>query len=412
MKIKQLEINSFRGFDNLNLELNRNQPTVFIGINGAGKSTILDCLAILLSLLTAKIENPQSSLPSFNETDIKNGSRETYNEIAISFDDSQEFRWSLTKVLEGEEKGISDDFAELEVLIKKIPDASLPVRVYYPTNRAVFDIPLRIRQQHSFEPKTALDEALTGGQINFRRFFEWFRYREDLENENFKYKPAEYPDRQLEAVRTAISQLLDGFSNLRIQRLPLRMTVEKQGQEIIIDRLSDGEKCLLAMVGDLARRLAIANPNLDNPLGGSGIVLIDEIELHLHPQWQREIVPKLTGTFPNCQFIITTHSPQVISHLQPESIYILESTSEGIIVKRPQSSFGRNSDRILEDLMATPARPQEIKENLLELFQLIEKGDLEKAKEMRQNIVDKIGADEPELVKAGVSIRRKEILNR
>jgi len=412
MKVKQLQINSFRGFEHLNLEFNQNQPTVFIGINGAGKSTILDCLAVLLSLLTAKIENSQKLPLSFNETDIKNGSLSTHNEIAISFDNSQDFRWSLSKVMEGEEKGISDDLAELEALIKKISETSLPVIVYYPTNRAVFEIPLRIKNKHSFEPKTALDEALTGGQINFRRFFEWFRHREDLENENFKYKPEEYPDRQLEAVRTAISQLLDGFSNLRIQRLPLRMTVEKQGQEIIIDRLSDGEKCLLAMVGDLARRLAIANPNLDNPLGGSGIVLIDEIELHLHPQWQREIVPKLTGTFPNCQFIITTHSPQVISHLQPESIYILEPTAEAIIVKRPQSSFGRNSDRILEDLMATPARPQEIKENLLELFQLIEKGDLEKAKEMRQNIVDKIGGDEPELIKAGVSIRRKEILNR
>lgn len=412
MKVKKLQINSFRGFDNLNLEFNQNQPTVFIGINGAGKSTILDCLAILLSLLTVKIEHSQNLPLSFNETDIKHGSLSTHNEIAISWEDSQEFRWSVSKVMEGKEKNISDDFYQLEALVKKIPEASLPVIVYYPTNRAVFDIPLRIKNKHSFEPKTALDEALTGGQINFRRFFEWFRHREDWENEIFKYKPEEYPDRQLETVRMAISQLLDGFTNLRIQRLPLRMTVEKQGQEIIIDRLSDGEKCLLAMVGDLARRLAIANPNLDNPLAGSGVVLIDEIELHLHPQWQREIVPKLIGTFPNCQFIITTHSPQVISHLKPESIYILESTSEGIIVKRPQSSFGRNSDRILEDLMATPARPQEIKENLLELFELIEKGDLEKAKEMRQNIVDKIGGDEPELVKAGISIRRKEILNR
>jgi predicted ATP-binding protein involved in virulence len=408
MKIKELQINSFRGFDSLNLEFNRNQPTVFIGINGAGKSTILDCLAILLSLLTVKIENSQNSLLSFNETDIKNGSLSTHNEIAIYWEDFEEFRWSLSQNFEVEEK----DIRELEALVNKIRNTSLPVIVYYPTNRVVFEIPLRIKNKHSLEPKTALDEALTGGQINFRRFFEWFRHREDLENEFYKYKPEEYPDRQLEAVRTAISQLLDGFTNLRIQRLPLRMTVEKQGKEIVIDRLSDGEKCLLAMVGDLARRLAIANPILDNPLVGRGVVLIDEIELHLHPQWQREIVPKLIGTFPNCQFIITTHSPQVISHLKPESIYILESTSEGIIVKRPQSSFGRNSDRILEDLMATPARPQEIKENLLELFQLIEKGDLKKAKEMRQNIVDKIGADEPELVKAGVSIRRKEILNR
>lgn len=71
------------------------------------------------------------------------------------------------------------------------------------------------------------------------------------------------------------------------------MTVEKQGQELIIAQLSDGEKCLLAMVGDLARRLAIAKPGLSDSLQGNGVVLIDEIELHLHPQWQRQMVPAL-----------------------------------------------------------------------------------------------------------------------
>jgi predicted ATP-binding protein involved in virulence len=136
------------------------------------------------------------------------------------------------------------------------------------------------------------------------------------------------------------------------------MTVKKQGQELIVNQLSDGEKCSLAMVGDLARRLAITNPGLRNPLEGSAVVLIDEIELHLHPKWQREIIPALTRTFPNCQFIITTHSPQVISQVKPDGIYILEATPEGIVAKQPESSFGRDSNRILEDLMDVSERPQ------------------------------------------------------
>jgi predicted ATP-binding protein involved in virulence len=86
--------------------------------------------------------------------------------------------------------------------------------------------------------------------------------------------------------------------------------------------LSDGEKCLLAMVGDLARRLAIANPDYPDALQGEAIVLIDEIELHLHPSWQRNIIPALKRTFPKCQFIITTHSPQVLSYIQPKNIYL------------------------------------------------------------------------------------------
>ncbi|MGK7925878.1 MAG: AAA family ATPase, partial [Spirulina sp.] len=133
-------------------------------------------------------------------------------------------------------------------------------------------------------------------------------------------------------------------------------------------------------------------------------------ELHLHPQWQREIIPALTLTFPNCQFIVTTHSPQVASHVKPENIYVLESTPDGIIARHPESSFGRDSNQILEDIMDTPARPQSIKNDLLELFRLLDRNQLDEAKQLRQEIIDKIGIDEPELVKAGVLMRRKEIL--
>jgi predicted ATP-binding protein involved in virulence len=190
------------------------------------------------------------------------------------------------------------------------------------------------------------------------------------------------------------------------------MTITKQGQELIVNQLSDGEKCLLALAGDLARRLAIANPGLADPLQGSGVVLIDEIELHLHPAWQRKVIPALTDTFRNCQFIVTTHSPQVLSQVKPDGIYILERTDEGMVAMRPESSYGRDSNRILEDLMDVPKRPQEIKDRLLELFRLIDKGDLDAAKQLRQQLEDEIGYDEPEFVSADVLMRRKEILKR
>lgn len=77
-------------------------------------------------------------------------------------------------------------------------------------------------------------------------------------------------------------------------------------------QLSDGEKCTLALFGDIARRLAIANPSLDDPLQGDGVVLIDELELHMHTSWQRKVISMLKKTFPNIQFIITTHSPQIL----------------------------------------------------------------------------------------------------
>jgi predicted ATP-binding protein involved in virulence len=199
---------------------------------------------------------------------------------------------------------------------------------------------------------------LSEKSITFDSFFKWFRNIEDLENEKIR-DDANYQDKQLVAVRNAIHTLIPEFDDLRVKRNPLKMTVNKNGQELSINQLSDGEKCLLAMVGDIARRLAIANPSLDDPLQGEGIVLIDEIELHLHPQWQHKIIHRLTKTFPNCQFIVTTHSPQVLSHVQPENIYILQSTPDGIIASDPESSYGRDSNQILENVMGVSAYPED-----------------------------------------------------
>ncbi|MEH2027889.1 AAA family ATPase [Nostoc sp.] len=418
MKVKRLQMQFFRGIGNLTLDFHQTEPTILIGINGVGKSSVLDCITILLSRFTSPIQSSTASGRIFTKEDVTNRRLITRNEITISVD-SQEVIWSLTKWKQRSGKYAGSSLMDLRKLLEKVqqelrsnPKLNLTVIIYYDVNRAVLDIPLRIRRKkYSSEQIHAYDQALTGGKIDFRFFFEWFRNQEDLENESLRDNPNDR-DKLLETVRKAIYLLLPEFSNLRVRRSPLRMTVKKQGQELIINQLSDGEKCLLAMVGDLARRLAIANPGLPDPLQGDGVVLIDEIELHLHPKWQREIIPALTRTFPNCQFIVTTHSPQVISQVKPEGIYILEKTDEGVVAKRPESSFGRDSNRILEDLMDVPARPQEIKESLLELFRLIDAGNLEGARQLRQQLANEIGADEPEFVKADVLIRRKEIINR
>ncbi|WP_445176383.1 AAA family ATPase [Microcoleus sp.] len=405
MKVKRLKMKSFRGISDLTLEFDTDEPTVFIGINGVGKSSILECLAILLSWLTKRIQTPPTNGRSFKEDDIKKGCKETHNEITISINDWPEVVWSLTKVSKGRSKDTSSNLGDLKRVVEHIhrqldatSSAALPLAVYYPTNRAVLDIPLKIRTKHSFEQITAYDEVLTGGQIDFRRFFEWFRDREDLENELRLNNSNEYRDRELEAVRYAIENLLDGWSNLRVRRSPLRMTVNKGDDELIINQLSDGEKYLLALAGDLARRLAIANPNPKfNPLKGSGVVLIDEIELHLHPKWQRAIIPNLKKTFPNCQFIITTYLPQVISDLK--WVHLLRSTSEGIAIDRVPS-FGKDSNRILETLMETPERPQQIKDDIDRLFQLIDDEKFDEAREFRQQLAKIMKDEDPNFVRA------------
>jgi len=166
------------------------------------------------------------------------------------------------------------------------------------------------------------------------------------------------------------------------------------------------------MIGDIARRLSMANPRMDNPLEGDGIVLIDEIDLHLHPLWQRVIVAKLTEVFPNCQFIVSTHSPQVLSHVKAEHIFLLQPQENDISIIKPTESYGKSTDRQLEDILGVESRPLEIKEELHQLYKLIQEQKLEDAKQLMAKLENKIEGREPELVKADVLIKRKEILGK
>lgn len=436
MYVNRLTMQNFRGISDLTLEFEPNKPTVFIGINGVGKSSILDCLAILLSWMLARIQHEPrdfSSLASsfrrkgelangspFIESDIKNNCAFLICDIEVLINDFEAVYWLISKSKQDEQRlERAYDLSSLNNFTKQVRETlqtnrniSIPLVVYYSISRSLSKITLDLPDKSLIVQTDAYENALEKNNITFASFFQWFRLVEDLENEE-RRDNIEYRDRPLEAVRKAIYSMLgEQFSRLRVRRSPLRMTIEKQDQELTVNQLSDGEKGLLAMVGDLARRLAIANPGLDDPLQGSAVVLIDEIEQHLHPAWQRRVIPNLIKTFPNCQFIVTTHSPQVISQVQPESIYILQSVDDNIVAKRPESSFGRDSNRILEDLMGVAERPQEIKDRLLELFRVIDKGNLARAKIIRQELARDIGGDEPEFVRADILMRRREILNR
>ena len=191
------------------------------------------------------------------------------------------------------------------------------------------------------------------------------------------------------------------------------MEVNKNGYVLRVDQLSDGEKCLLALVGDLARRFAIANENKSiNALDGKGVVLIDEIDLHLHPEWQRMMIPRLLETFPNCQFFISTHSPLVINQLKPENLFMLRNSGNELAVSRPDASYGKSSDRILEDLMTLQTtHPDEVYSDLKDIFRLISDGDTIKAKESIANLRDK-GFNDPELKNAETLIRRRELIGK
>ncbi len=136
--------------------------------------------------------------------------------------------------------------------------------------------------------------------------------------ERQKRRDFDYQLPVLKTVRQALSNFIgQRYKNPRIETKPLRfvvdeMTDDAHTRELRIEQLSDGYKIITATVADIASRMAEANPDMPDPLLTSGIVLIDEIDLHLHPKWQREIIRDLKRTFPNVQFIVTTHSPTLL----------------------------------------------------------------------------------------------------
>ncbi|RKZ54175.1 MAG: hypothetical protein DRR00_01875, partial [Candidatus Parabeggiatoa sp. nov. 3] len=143
--------------------------------------------------------------------------------------------------------------------------------------------------------------------------------RKQQERQDFSYKLNE-----LTAVREAIESMLPKFKNPRIEINPLRFMIDWEQEDgrvkkFQIEQLSDGYRTVLAMVMDISSRMSEANPQLGN--NSPAIIMIDELDLHLHPKWQQSILSDLTRTFPNAQFIVTTHSPQILSTVKKEYIF-------------------------------------------------------------------------------------------
>lgn len=486
MQIEKLTLNNLGRFENLEVDFaptadNLSNVTVFIGNNGAGKTSILEALATSLSWFVARIRTEKGSGIAINElviidrTPAASITLQLSDDIKTNSDDAlPSYQWTLVKARKGRKSDKSSSLSQLTKLAdhyrQQLTDndnASLPLIAYYPVERSVLDIPLKIMGKHSFSQIEGYESALNQG-VDFRRFFEWFREREDIENEEqsrrmeffldsdssildkmklllddyasnsnkrkqdsvefvedggvetiainvqhvldeierIKRSEFRHEDKQLNAVRTAISAFMPNLNNIRVQRKPrLHMAVDKDGQSLNVMQLSQGEKSLMALVGDIARRLAMMNPELDNPLQGDGIILIDEVDMHLHPSWQRNLVQRFTDTFPNCQIVLSTHSPLVISDQKNILVYLLSNGEIGAL----PPLYGADVNTVLLEAMDTDVRNPDINEKLNDLLDAIHDADMGAAKKLLEVLEIELPSSNMELAKARLLLRKKEL---
>ncbi|MDO4550676.1 MAG: AAA family ATPase [Planctomycetia bacterium] len=443
MNIQKVEITNFRGIHEMSLDIHPNM-NVLVGENGAGKSSLLDALAIILSRVVSMIRTGKNTGRNISSLDIS--ASQTFSQIQLTFEDitnRKPYTITISKFLPGTKKAqktenipsecrpVHDFMSQFREKIKKTEEnCSIPVIIYYQASRVALNFPKFIRTDTDFSLLSIYRDALAC-KADYKILLEWMRERESLEDKEFRRimrhneelirqnkdlskidlsrLQRDYRDKQLETVRYTWKQFMPELSNFSIEMNPLRLQAEKNGVTFSINQLSDGEKSLLAMVGDIARRLSIANPTLDNPLLGDGIIMIDEIDLHLHPARQRTIITKLQEVFPNCQFIVATHSPQILGHVHPENIILFYMDEQGTVqTRRPEESYGMTSNEILEDLMEVPSRNSEEEGKLLRLFELIERRRLSEAKALIEEI-RQYRRSEPKLITADARIRRLEM---
>jgi len=222
----------------------------------------------------------------------------------------------------------------------------------------------------------------------------------------------------IDILNKVFKNLSNIYSNLRIEEPPESykynktiesyLAIDKYNKTVKFEQLSDGEKNIIMLINTIMVRLSLSNE--ENPLNEKSIVLIDDIELHLHLAWQRLIIPILLNTFPNCQFFITTHSPHIVNNIKPKNIFILKQDQNGSLSYiQPKESYGMSVDRVVELIMNDQTRPANISNDFEELFELIERKRLKEA-ELLINKLKKDLPTDPDILMAEMLIykQRKE----
>ena len=420
MLLKELKLLNFRRFKELNVCFHK-RLTVIVGKNGQGKSTILDAAIIALSAFTSgfdgykpeKIKKSDPLVKSFSMGSVV----DTQKQFPVIIQASAEIAgrdviWSRTIKNAADKGGAYKEYADVTALARAYQEnvrkgdqsTILPVVAYYGTGR------LWVEKRENIDPKPfgrvlGYDKCCSA-HLDNQLLATWFKQMTIMELQQKQASP------EFSAVRNAVAVFLKHITDAEhtsvgfdIRTDEIVVSYEKNGyQETLpLASLSDGFRCTLNLVADIAFRMAVLNPQLSGDVltKAGGVVLIDEIDLHLHPAWQSIILSDLLKVFQKVQFIVTTHAPAVINSVSKENLIILEGES----AERPAiQTFGKDANSILESVMNVKARPEAAQKLFDSFYKAIDENRPEKAKKQLEELARMLGDDDPELTACKVRL--------
>ncbi len=415
MFLKSMTLHNFRCFSDLKVNFN-NRLTVLVGNNGAGKSTVLEAAAIAAGTLTSAmdgltnygIKKSDAHYKCFDLGSNVDVQPQFPVEItAVGTVNGQEISWvrnlnsakgrgglasakEMTRIAENYQSRMRNGDKELK----------LPIISYYGTGRLWNQH--REKKNDIFKKNSRSNGYIDSldGAANDKLIIKWFQKMTMQQFQRGELIP------EFTAVKMAMEQVfasIAGVSNVQVQfNLDtgdidiLYFDKNKEHIRIPVSLLSDGYKCTISLIADIAYRMAILNPQLlDKVLTETeGIVLIDEIDLHLHPSWQKRILKDLMEVFPKVQFIVSTHAPEVINSAKQESIVVL---SNNTVMPAMNETYGKDANTILREVMDVSERPDDIKQLFDQLYSLLDEEAWQQAEHLIEKLEEEIGSDDPEV---------------
>lgn len=461
IRVDHVTLDNFRCFAHLETSLEPDL-TIFVAENGQGKSTLLAACQIALWPYVSSFDLANSGGKSVNCIAVDdvhlhvmpNGdlARSLPSQISASgqVGEWDQINWGQIRIGESDmdEPGEGGDTMLLRswarLLQHEIRDAqqsilTLPVFAFYGTGRLAAQQQLQasigdngnVDVDNSFYIRTFAYRDCLSPTFSYDHFATWFKWifeshREtqikNREQNLAEDTPSVWRD-TIQVVQQAIDCVLKkttGWHTLEYSISHERSLVLRNSEQIVmkVSQLSDGVRGMLALVGDLAYRCIKLNPHLGHEAAqlATGVVLIDEIDMHLHPSWQQQVIGQLREAFPKIQFIITTHSPQVLSTVRRENIRVINIDKDGVASAVPPllMTYGEPSGDVMFGVMEVdPQPPVAEKEDLERLTELVDQGfyESEHAIRLMETLSAQLSEQHPQLQRLKRSIRRQRALS-